>query len=315
MIRKWFGSGDKPKQVGDPAERARPLTTALRQTIRNTVGKGNVPSMPKNAQKAFELSTDPSTQARDFVAVIESDEALSARVIKIANSVFFQRGNRCETIEESVVIIGNEELRNLLNATALSDLFPSRHPARHQFWVNDIATAITAKLLAPRYAPGKESLLFVGGLMHDIGKLLLLQQTGKRYDNVLFGVRTNGTDYCRAEEETFLFNHCEVGVVLSEAWNFSSELTEILHRHHEPWPREGTVRAALSLPHLIKSADLLAHALGLGHPKGFGTFQERCREQLEQVWRYLELDGDARTALLDDVRRTFDEEQELYLAM
>ena len=62
--------------------------------------------MPGAAQKAFQLATDPNAEARDFIEVIESDEALSARVIKIANSVYFDRGNKSATIEASVTVIG-----------------------------------------------------------------------------------------------------------------------------------------------------------------------------------------------------------------
>lgn len=107
--------------------------------------------------------------------MIEVDEALAARVIKIANSVFFDRGNKSSSIEEAVLVIGLNELRNLLNANALSDIFRVG-VAREQLWAHDVAVALTSKQLAQRILPHQADSAFLAGLMHDIGKLLLLQR-------------------------------------------------------------------------------------------------------------------------------------------
>ena len=151
MLKKLFGKKKKPE-----AEGLESLSPAIREAILQAVGGRSIPSMPGAAQKAFELATDPNAEARDFVEVIKADESLSARIIKISNSVFFDRGHGgSKTIEDAVMVIGISELRGLLNAGALSDLFPSRHPARTQLWANDIATGIAARLLAQRLLPGK----------------------------------------------------------------------------------------------------------------------------------------------------------------
>lgn len=267
--------------------------------------------MPAAAQKAFKLSTDPAAEARDFVEVIESDEALSARVIKIANSVFFDRGNPSKTIEESVTKIGINELRSLLSATTLSEIFPSNQPARGQAWANDIATALISRTLAQRVFPGKEDTAFLGGLMHDIGKLLLIQRAPDEYRRVIEAVEKNGDYFFKAEELLFPFDHTQVGQLIGEKWNFSRDLISIIRDHHAPWP-DSPSPEKITFAYLIKAADLFAHALGFGHPTGFNRLQRRAEEDLEPAWRMVGIPEQERRQTLTQFQRIFDLEFDLY---
>lgn len=307
MFGRIFGSG---KETKDSCS-AEALSPALKQAILNTVGAKSIPLMPAAAQKAFQLSVDPNAEARDFVEVVESDEALSARILKIANSVYFDRGKPSQTIEESVLLIGINELRCLLSATTLSELFPSNYPARTQFWINDIATAIIGRTLARRLLPNREELVFLGGLMHDIGKLLLLQRAGDTYRGVLKLVEDSGIDFCEAEEQSFPFNHTEVGELIGERWSFSSELLDIIRRHHRSF-EELAGEAPIAMAGLVKCADLIAHSLGLGHPRGFTRLRNRASEQLEAAWEFLGVPENDRKPLLASCERAFSTEHELY---
>jgi HD-like signal output (HDOD) protein len=255
------------------------ISTAVANSILNVVGAHSIPTMPAAAQKSFQLSTDPSAEARDFIAVIESDEALSARVLKIANSVFFDRGKPSTTIEDSVIIIGINELRCLLNATSLSEIFPSKHIARAQLWANDIATALISRTLAERFIPQQAELAFLAGLMHS-----------------------------EAEEQFFPFTHAEVGQLIAERWHFSPELIAVIRGHHTPPTSPGTP----SLTTIVHCADAFAHALGLGHPKGFGKFQNRVAEDLPSVWEKLKITSEEHRGLLQRFQQRFDLEFDLY---
>lgn len=281
MLKKLFSKKDKTpsKGKGTPSgSRRSSLTPALREVILKKLGNTAIPSMPKNAQRAFELSADPTAQATDFVEIIEADDALSSRIIRVANSVVFGRKEPAESIEQAVINIGNEELRNFIGATSLSDLFPSRHPARQQFWQNDLATAIISKELAKRFVVGKEGIAFLGGLLHDIGKLLMLQRTGAPYDNVLFQVRSKGASFEDAEVETFNFHHGEVGQMVAQHWRFSEDLVSIIAHHHCLHSENGGPDR--SLANIIGVADVYAHSLGIGHLAGNHRLKESKRALL-----------------------------------
>jgi len=296
----------KKPTVSAPTEQK--MSTAIAHSILNVVGTHSIPTMPAAAQKAFQLATDPSAEARDFIAVIESDEALSARVLKIANSVFFDRGKPTTTIEDSVIIIGINELRCLLNATSLSEIFPSKNIARTQLWANDVATALISRTLAERFMPQQAELAFLAGLMHDVGKLLLLQRANEIYAQVLKKIEVEGCTFSEAEEHFFPFTHAEVGQLIAERWNFSPELIAVIRGHHTPADSVG----APSLTTIVHCADAFAHALGLGHPKGFGKFQNRIAEDLPSVWEKLKITSEEHRGLLQRFQQRFDLEFDLY---
>jgi putative nucleotidyltransferase with HDIG domain len=308
MLGKLFGGGREKKKSLAPAKLA-PGTT---DSILAVVGPRTVPAMPGAAQKAFQLATNPQAEARDFAEVIKSDEGLSARILRIANSVYFDRGKPSTTIEDAVTVIGINELRCLLNATSLSELFPSKHPARSWFWANDVATAIISKALAQQHLPAKVELAFLGGLMHDIGKLLLVQRAPQEYDRVIQYVEREGADFCTAESTVFPFDHTEVGQLLGERWNFSPELLDVIRRHHASWGELEYSASSLSLPVIVKSADTIAHALAFGHPPALTRFRVRAEKKLDEVWQILGIPHAQRRNTLEQFRARVDEEFELY---
>jgi len=311
MLKKFFSKRKQNQtQSSTPA-----LSSAVKQSIFNFLGARGLPTMPGAAQKAFELSINPQAEARDFIEVIQGDEALSARVMKIANSVYFDRGKRSETIEESILVIGLSELRSLLGATTLTDLFPSKHPARRQFWANDIATALTAKILSQKLLPEKTEIAFMAGLMHDIGKLLLLQRAPEQYEKVLEKVKSKGIEFHKAEAEIFVFDHCEVGQLIGQQWNFSEELINSIRCHHRPWtPEDLEKKTTPTLAQIVKVSDQIAHALGLGLDPEYGKLKRNYEALLNPSWHCLAVPEGEQKTLLDLVSSTFTKESDLYLA-
>ncbi len=306
MFGGLFGGGKS--KTSRTASQNKKLSSAIASSILQSVGAKASPPMPGAAQKAFQLATDPNAAARDFIEVIESDESLSARVIKIANSVFFDRGAASKTIEQSVNVIGINELRCLLNATTLSEIFPSKFPVRAHLWANDISTALISRMLAQRVMPAKAELAFLGGLMHDVGKLLLLQRMPEDFQGVLREIEQTGQESVLVEADKLGFTHTEVGQLIAEKWNFNTELSEIISRHHDDYARIG----AISLVGVIKAADIISHALALGQSKNHHRVKQQAEEQLGATWDYLRIPASEAKEVLNRCQKTFDMEFDLY---
>lgn len=309
MFGGLFG-GKKKGAAG--AQEIQKLSPAVSSAIFGSVGARGIPTMPGAAQKAFKLAVDPTAEARDFIDVIESDEALTARILKIANSVFFDRGKHSNTIEEAVVVIGINELRCLLNATSLSELFPTSNPVRQFAWSNDIATALIARALTQRLVPAAAEIAFLGGLMHDIGKLLLIQRASDGYSKVVKAVESEGTEFFRAEGEIFPFDHTEAGQLIGEKWNFTPELIEMIRHHHRSFSEISSEGTSPPLFAIVKCSDIIAHALGLGHPKGFAKLRAAFERQLDEAWEFLKISPSERKDLQTRFQKTYDVEYELY---
>jgi putative nucleotidyltransferase with HDIG domain len=302
MLGKLFGS-KKPVKEETPH-----LPDGVRQTILDSLGCRSIPSMPQAAQKAFLLATNPTADARDYTEVLECDEGLSARVLKLANSVFYDRGGGSKTIPEAVMVVGISELKGVLNATALANIFPIRHPLRSHFWSHDIATALTARLLARNLLPSQADQVFLGGLMHDIGKLLLLQKHTDTYDKLCKRGISDGLSSVEAELLEYPFDHTHVGHLIAERWNFSEDLTAIIRNHHRPW---GEI-SYLSPTGLVKAANIITHALGLVQDRESNLLRSVYEPLLDEAWEHLRLPKSSQDSVTREAQRSFEEEYELY---
>ena len=288
------------------------LSAGLRITMNTFLGVRGVPPLPASAQRSFRLAIDPNASARDFIEAIESDEGISARIIKISNSVYFDRGVPSRNIEESVNKIGLNELRCILNANSLPELLPSHNQFRSQIWINDLATAIISRNLASTLAPAEGNTAFLAGLMHDVGKLLLLQRDDAEYLIGVHLIKSGEHDFCRAEEEIFAFNHCELGQLMAEKWNFTPDIIAAIREHHKSWKDLPQKKGSISLTAIVKLADLIAHSLGLGHGMGFGGFKNRCDAQIDDGFKALGIPLNQKRSIIDRCLKAYEADSDMY---
>ena len=302
MLSKFFGS--KSHSVDE----ATILADGVRRSILSYLGMKSIPIMPRAAQQAFQLSANPNAEAADYISIVEHDEGLSSRVLKIANSVFYDRGGGSKTIADAITVIGLTELKGLLNATSLSNLFPTRHPLRGQLWAHNVATAVTARFLARQLLPSLTDQAFLGGLMHDIGKLLILQQHTASYEKLIFRGMADGLESINAETLEYPFDHTQVGPLVAERWAFSADLTNIISRHHRPWkdiPRHSTVG-------LVKAANIIAHAKNLGVSRDLAPMRRAYEPMLAEMWEHIGVREPTQVDMLERASSTFNDENEMF---
>lgn len=279
-------------------------TPATARRIKNILHIESLGSMPAQAARAFNLASDPKAGPGDFVSLIEGDEALTSRIVRIANSVYFLRGEPVNDIERAVVNIGLEELRCLLSASMLQNLLSGKHPARKQIWANAVATGIGCRILSTKLSNVSDGEAFLCGLVHDVGKLIMLQKNAQDYEKVLDQVARTQCSFIDAEETIFTTNHVEVGQWGAETWNFPPNAVLSIAYHHRPWSKE-----ELSIPVIVKVADKLSHIVGIGHPPHFSQYREKSREELTRIGQILGIDRPELETLLE--RLQVEVEQEL----
>jgi putative nucleotidyltransferase with HDIG domain len=240
--------------------------------------------------------------------VLESDEGLSARVLKIANSVFYDRGGGSRTIIEAVSVVGITELRNLLNATILAGLFPARHVLRAEFWGHNVATAITARSVARTLLPSQLERAFLAGLMHDVGKLLMLQQHGDNYARVVRHGLSEQIASVQAEVQQYAFDHTQVGQMVAEKWRFSRELYDAISDHHKPW--KDVTRDSLTA--IVKLSDHIAHVSASVATKDAAGYQRIHASLLDEAWEYFGVPAKEQKRLMQDVALAMGDEFQTY---
>lgn len=305
-----FGSKKKKSNLSGLVK----TSLAVEMQIKNTLGIRKLESMPLQAARAFQLASDHKATTADFVKVIEADEALSARIIRIANSVYFRRGEEARDIEKAVANVGLNELRCLISATMLRSLLQGTHRAREQIWANAVGTAICCRQLS-HFTRCSEGEAFLCGLLHDVGKLIMIRRGGSLYEKVINLVSSGTKSFIEAEEEVFDLNHVDVGKWIGQVWHFPESAIRAIAFHHSSWSRDSKDCGKNTSPAmLVKACDMIAHAGGIGHPGNFRPFQDKAEEELPLAFKQLGIANQDEHALVEQIRRQFDEEFSLYQA-
>lgn len=195
---------------------------------------GDLPPLPHIASRLIEIVSDTNSNAGDLEKLISRDQALAVRVLKIANSALFGRRGTISSVSRAVVTLGFKTVHSLVIAASTETLFRSNSTNFKDklLWEHAVAVALAAGFLARecRYAGAEEA--FLGGLLHDIGKVVLDANLGERYQQVLERVYNEGVTFVEAERDMLGFDHAEVGSLVIKKWNLPPSIEEAIRLHH-----------------------------------------------------------------------------------
>ena len=227
----------------------------------------DLPTLPSVAGKIVSMVNSPNTNAADIGKMIEQDQALTSKVLKIVNSAFYGFPGQIKSIQHAVVILGFNKVKSIIMAAAVFNLTTDVESDQldiQGFWVHCLGTAIAAKVAA-KYVDDSVSPddAFVGGLVHDMGKLILSLGLNEEYGPVMLHVKENEKVLIKdVEQEILGFDHATVGYWIGQKWSLPASLLNIMRFHHDPLQaREG--RELISTVYL---GDAIARAIGLGNP-------------------------------------------------
>ncbi len=203
-------------------------------------------SLPEVCYRVNEMLDDPNVTSNQVGRVIRLDPALTARLLKIVNSALYGFRSRIDTVSQAVTIIGLEELRSLVMASSANIVFNKISTDlvdMDSFWHHSVYTGLLARNLAGQCnIPGRES-IFLTGLLHDVGQLVIYNQLPKEAALVLTRANKQEESLSVAEQEILGFDHSDVGAELLKTWDLPQNLWEPVRYHHNPvgaenFPRE-----------------------------------------------------------------------------
>ncbi len=213
-------------------------------------------SLPEVCVRIQELADDPDCSLDDFAAVVAHDPSLTARLLKLVNSAFYGFPSRVETVSRAVGLVGILALRNLALATAAVELFtdlPGQRLALFPFWRHSVFCGLVARNLAEAAQVLHGERLFVGGLLHDVGRLLIFSRLPEAAARIQAESDPGDCNPELAERRVLGFDHAEVGGELLLAWMLPQALRESVRHHHRPLAAGDHVLEA-SLLHLANAA-------------------------------------------------------------
>jgi putative nucleotidyltransferase with HDIG domain len=225
-------------------------------------GTEDLPTLPVVAMEALNLAHSPNVTINKLSEVIHRDPPLAAKVLKMANSAFYRRGDKAiETVQRAITVLGLNEIVNITSSISVLTSFTSEKGYIWEtFWYHCVATAIVARSMAHRLRMDTSGREFVGGLLHDLGKLVLDYYFRADFSKALDQSIEKDCPLHEAEQRILGTTHMEVGHYVAQKWNLPDYLIDIIRWHHAPQHAQHQVITAL-----ISIADLLAKAKELSY--------------------------------------------------
>ncbi|QJD89776.1 HDOD domain-containing protein [Duganella dendranthematis] len=220
----------------------------------------DLPSLPAVVMELLNSIDQDDVDISVLAKKVSYDQALTAKTLRLANSSLYGLQVKVTTIQQAITYLGFQTTRNLITAAAVTGCFAEGHcPGfdHKAFWRHSIATAACAKVLA-RQMRFNQDYAFTAGLLHDIGRLVLVSCFPNQYSEAIAWREQHDAYMLDAERTVLGVDHVDAGLALAEHWNFSDTMRLAIGGHHAPEaPGAGFLAA------IIHVADAIVHALDL----------------------------------------------------
>lgn len=234
----------------------------------------DLPTLPVVFQELFKRMQDPDAQVSELAAVIARDQALTAKILRLVNSAFYGRASQVSTISRAVIIMGFQAVRSAALAVSVFERFKNLRSegasfSLDGFWRHSIGVSCLAKQTSIVLKVGDAEDAFVAGLLHDTGKLVMLQHFPDDVEDLTRAADEQRLAWRVAEEMLFPISHDTIGRALFRAWDFPAAVVEAVACHHRP---ESASRYA-ELTGIVHLADFFSYHMDCGCPGGIGARQ------------------------------------------
>lgn len=229
---------------------------------------------PEAAQRLMSLIWDPDHTSEAVVEVIQSDPTITARVLRLINSGAFGLPRSCESIHRAVVLLGSLQVAQIALAQLALEMFDDTGPLGRRISTHCRTVGLLCRRLAARRPGLRHVDVFTPGMLHDLGKLLMLQVDQGDYAELLREAPEDADVSHQLERARFGYDHAVLASHVMTQWNLPPRLREIIALHHDP-------EAAASRPDLIESVAVLRMADRLSYALASDPFGET--ETLENV--------------------------------
>jgi putative nucleotidyltransferase with HDIG domain len=205
----------------------------------------SIPTLESSRMRLFTVLQDEDASLEGVEHVISGDPAMAAKVIKLANSSFYRHAQQHVGIQQALRTIGLDMVKCIALSMAVMDAFGTETASMRELWRHSHAVAVVSGLHA-KNRPEKEC-LFTGGLLHDIGRMVLVCKAPEHY-LPLYEYEGYWPDLS-LEQDVFSLDHTAIGGMVAQRWHFPPEAIGIIRHHHQPVGR---------LSAIVHLADLVA---------------------------------------------------------
>lgn len=219
--------------------------------------------MPASLTRLAAVVSDPASSAADIVAVIQLDQALTANILRMANSAWSAVAKPIDTVRGAVLRLGGGRVFELAVgqqvAGPMSRSCPAYELAEYELWRHGVAAALATEHIGDFTGHKVAGVAFTAALLHDIGKLILSRHVGREtVQRIREAAKARNVTYLEAERHVLGTDHAEAGAAVARHWRFPTEIANAIEHHHDP---DVAVNQVLDAVHI---ANAVAKLIGIG---------------------------------------------------
>ena len=200
----------------------------------------DIPTLPTIVFELNKLLRDPDTSIKTVCDTIEKDQAITLKILKLVNSAFYGFKSKISDLRNAVALLGYNAVRNAIVSLSVINSFPKDVALMDfditLFWKHSLAVAVTSKNIAQLSKKESPDNCFVGGLLHDTGKVILAQYFPRLFEAVWSTLQNEQISFYEAERKTLPIDHTKVGAHLAGKWQLPEGLVDAIRWHHEFQP-------------------------------------------------------------------------------
>ena len=271
---------------------------------------GDLKVLPFVARKALDILNDENCSIEDLSKVIEKDQTIAARILKISNSALYGLRQEVTSLQHALLILGFKTLRSIVLTATTRSLYKKFGMTEKIIWDHSVGAAIAAKLVSSGFGSEVSDIAFVGGLMHDLGKVIMNNETPEAYSEVMMKMYNEGIDSIAAERDVYRYDHTEVGSGVTGKWKFASPLVMVLKEHHLNNCRLEDISDPLTAKSLacVHLSDHICKVLGIGYRE---ADESVILQELPSAV-YLNLGKDKLDKLTVEINETYSAEKSVF---
>ncbi len=272
-----YRSAPAPRAEAESAKKCLPISAE-----EVLAGVRDLPAMPNVVIKIMRMTGKGETSSpKELSSIIAQDPNFSARILKMANSAYYGLPRSVSTLSDAVLMLGNHSIRNIAMLAATKDTLRQKIEGYElrpgELWRHSLMCALASQLLAEQTFYHDKEVAFVGGLLHDVGKLVLGPYVHDRLPAIRETIAAQGCSFVEAERAVLGFDHAEIGGRIALHWNLPSALVSAISLHHNPVQKEcvSPLVALVYLGNLICFSSADSSAVG-----GSSETNKQCMEVL-----------------------------------
>ena len=236
-----------------------------KRDVRTEIQRINeVVSFPPVVAEILQAMSDADVTMAKVTTIIESDTALTAKILRVANSPFYGLRRDVANIAQALRMLGLDEIGHLLLTcqmkSRLMSLDSRQRTHLERLWRHSVAVAAISRLLASLYRIPTEGKEYTAGLLHDMGKLVLIQYFPEQVLSIEEMIIRESVSDIEAEQRIASISHTEIGRLIGEKWRLPKEYLDVMQFHHRP----GLSTNHALLCAVVRCADLFSEQWGFG---------------------------------------------------